>query len=301
MRIMEKMGLWLVMFVLVTATIATLGFYAAAPAQAASPATVNLGSAGDFVILAKTGISTTGTTKITGDIGVSPAAASYITGFGLKMDSSNQFSTSSRVTGHVFAADYTPPTPAKMTTAINDMQTAYNSAAGRTNPTSTGLGAGDITSKTIEPGLYKWGTGVLISAAGVTLSGNATGVWIFQIAQTLVLANGAHVTLSGGALASNIFWQVGGQTTLGTTSVMKGIILCKTAIVLKTGASLEGKALAQTAVTLDASHVNTAGGSSGGGPSSIGELSTIQEVAVAAVAVAGIAALLLGRSVMRKK
>ena len=219
------------------------------------PATVKLRSAGDFVILAKTGISTTGTTSITGDVGISPAAASFITGFGLTMDASGEYATSSIVDGRVYASDYTAPTPADMTTAISDMETAYTDAAGRTNPDQTELGAGDITSMTLEPGLYKWGTGLLISAAGVTLSGGANDVWIFQIAQNLDVAPGAHITLSGGAEASNVIWQVAGQATIGTTAVMKGVILSQTAIVLDTGATLDGRALAQSAVSLDANTV----------------------------------------------
>ncbi|MFA4844467.1 MAG: ice-binding family protein [Candidatus Margulisiibacteriota bacterium] len=223
---------------------------------ATGPELVNLGTAGSFVILSKSGISTTGTTTIVGDIGVSPAAASYITGFGLAMDSTNTFSTSSLSPGYkVYAADYTPPTPAKMTTAVSDMELAYTDAAGRALPDQTELGAGDITSMTLAPGLYKWGTGVLISAAGVTLSGGANDVWIFQIAQNLTVANGAIITLSGGAQAKNIFWQVAGKATLGTTSNFKGNILCQTLIELQTGATLNGRALSQTAVTLDANPV----------------------------------------------
>jgi len=213
---------------------------------------VNLRSSGSFAVLAKSGVSATGVTSISGDVGLSPAAASYVTGFGLIMDATNTFSTSALVisSGKIYASNYTPPTPSKMTTAVSDMQTAYTDAAGRTSPTKTELGAGNITSMTIAPGLYKWGTGVLISAAGVTLSGSATDVWIFQIGQDLTVANGAIVTLSGGAVASNIFWQVAGKATLGTTSAMKGTILCKTAIAMNTGASLKGRAMAQTAVTL---------------------------------------------------
>jgi len=221
----------------------------AADTANAAQAPVNLGTAGNFVILAKTGISTTGTTSIVGDIGVSPIDSTAITGFGLIMGSSNQFSTSSIVTGKVYAADYTSPTPTIMTTAISDMETAYTDAAGRTNPTATELGAGNIDGMTLAPGLYKWGTGVTIPN-GVTLSGGANDVWIFQIAQDLTVGNGAKVTLSGGAQAKNIFWQVAGQTTLGTTSVFNGIILDQTAIVVNTGATLNGRALAQTAVTL---------------------------------------------------
>jgi len=220
-----------------------------------SPAKVDLGTASNYVILAKTGISATGSTDVTGDLGISPAAATFITGFGLISDPSGTFSTSSLVTGKLFAADYTDPTPSNLTTAIGDMETAYTDAAGRTLPDYTELYEGDLTGQTLTPGLYKWGTGVMVSAAGVTISGTSTDVWIFQIAQNLTLANGANVILSGGAKASNIFWQVAGETTLGTTSVLYGIVLCQTQIVMSTNATLNGRALAQTAVTLDANSV----------------------------------------------
>ncbi|OGJ85775.1 MAG: hypothetical protein A2268_13800 [Candidatus Raymondbacteria bacterium RifOxyA12_full_50_37] len=220
-----------------------------------SLAIVNLGTAGNFTLLAKTGISATGTTQVTGDIGVSPAAATYITGFGLIMDASGTFSTSAIVVGHVYAADYTAPSSSNMTTAVSDMETAYTDAAGRPTPDFTELYTGDVTGQTLAPGLYNWSTGVLISAGGVIISGATSDVWIFQIAGTLTVSNGAIVTLSGGAQASNIFWQVADQTTLGTTAAMKGIILCQTMIEMQTGATLNGRALAQTAVILDANAV----------------------------------------------
>ncbi|MBK5274743.1 MAG: DUF3494 domain-containing protein [Desulfuromonadales bacterium] len=222
---------------------------------ATGPSPVNLGTAGNFVILAKTGVSTTGTTAVVGDIGLSPAAASFITGFALIADSTNTFSTSSLVTGKLYASDYAPPTPSVMTTAVSDMQTAFTDAAGRTLPDFTELGAGDISGLTLVSGLYKWGTGVLITSAGVTLSGGANDVWIFQIAQDLTVNNSAIITLSGGAQAKNIFWQVAGQATLGTAADFKGIILSQTLISLNTGAKLRGRALAQTAVTLIANTV----------------------------------------------
>ncbi|HME56504.1 MAG TPA: ice-binding family protein [Candidatus Lokiarchaeia archaeon] len=253
-------------------------------------ATVNLGTAGNFVILAKSGISNTGTTSIVGDIGVSPIASTAITGFGLTMDASNQFATSSIVTGKVYAADYASPTPATMTTAISDMQTAYTDAAGRTSPDYTELGAGNIGGMTLAPGLYKWSTGVTIPA-DLTLSGNSTDVWIFQIAGTLVVSSATHVILNGGAQASNIFWQVAGQTTLGTTSVFNGIILDATAIVLNTGATLNGRALAQTAVTLDSNTISVPAQTSSTPPSSTEfplwatVLIIVGVVAVAAIAI----------------
>ena len=215
---------------------------------------VDLGTAGNFAILAQSGISTTGTTAIVGDIGVSPIAANAITGFGLVMNHSGTYATSSLVKGKVYAANYAAPTPAYMTSAISNMQTAYTNAAGRTNPTATELGAGNIGGMTLAPGLYKWSSAVTIPT-DVTLSGSSTDVWIFQIAQTLTVSSGKKVILSGGAQAKNIFWQVAGQTTLGTTSVFNGNILDKTAIVLNTGATLNGRALAQTAVTLDSNSV----------------------------------------------
>ncbi len=234
--------------------LAAIIFSITAMAQS-TPTPVNLGTAGDFVMLAKTGMPATGTTQITGDIGLSPSAAIFITGFGLIADASGTYSTSSLITGNVFAADYTSPTPTKMTTAVGDMQTAYTDAAGRTLPDYFELYTGDLIGKTLTHGLYKWGTGVIISAGGVIISGTANDVWIFQVAQNLTIDNGAIVTLSGGALASNIFWQVGGQVTLGTTAQMNGIILCQTAIAMSTGATLNGRALAQTAITLDANTV----------------------------------------------
>ncbi len=234
------------------------GAFAPVPeARAAGPAVVNLGTAGNFVILAKSGISTTGATHVTGDIGVSPAAASAITGFGLVMDKSNTFATSSLVTGKIYAADYHPPTPHNMTTAVSNMETAYTAAAGVTAPAPVvGLGAGNIGGMTLAPGVYKWSTGVTIPT-NVTLVGGANDVWIFQIAQTLDISSAQKVILSGGAQANNIFWQVAGQTTLGTTSVFNGNILDQTAIVLNTGATLNGRALSQTAVTLEANTVST--------------------------------------------
>jgi len=221
----------------------------------AAPLTaVNLGTAGNFVILTKSGITTTGVTAIYGNIGVSPIAATAMTGFGLILDKSGQFSTSPKVIGKIYAASYKVPTPSVLTTAVLNMQTAYTDAAGRKNPTKTELGTGNIGGMTFAPGLYKWSTPVAITK-DITLSGNKNAVWIFQVAGTLDLGAGKNIILSGGALAKNIFWQVAGKTSLETYSMFQGNILDQTAIVIKTGAVLNGRALAQTAVTLDANTI----------------------------------------------
>jgi len=214
---------------------------------------VRLGTAADFVILAKSGISTVPPSAVVGNIGVSPIAATAITGFSLIADATNVFSTARQVTGRVYAADYAPPTPSNMTTAIGDMERAFTDAAGRA-PSVTELGAGNLGGMTLAPGVYKWSTGVVIPT-DVILNGSATDVWIFQIAQTLTMSSGKRVALTGGALPQNVFWQVSGGVVLGTTAHLKGIVLSKTAIVLATGASIEGRLLAQTAVTLDSSTV----------------------------------------------
>lgn len=214
---------------------------------------VNLGTAGDFAIIAKSGISTVPTAAITGDLAVSPAAASYITGFSLTAHSTNVYATSPQVTGRVFAADYASPTPSNLTTAVGHMELAFTDAAGRA-PDVTELGAGNIGGLTLDPGVYKWGTGLLIPT-DVTLEGSATDVWIFQIAQDLTMSSATSIHLTGGALPENVFWQVSGAVDIGTTGHFEGIVLSQTAINLQTGSSINGRLLAQTAVDLDSSTV----------------------------------------------
>lgn len=215
--------------------------------------TVDLGTAGNFVILAKTGISSVPDSEITGDIGVSPIDSTGITGFSLTADASNQFSVSSQITGKAYASDFAQPTPANLTTAVSNMETAYTDAAGRAAG-YTELYSGDLSGKTLTPGVYKWGTGVLINS-DVTLNGGPDDVWIFQVAQGITQASDTKIILTGGAQAKNVFWQTAGTVSIGTGSHFEGIILSMTNITLGTNASIIGRLLAQTAVTLDASSV----------------------------------------------
>jgi len=204
---------------------------------------VNLLSAANFAILSKSGITNVPKSSITGSVGTSP-----ITGAALLL-------TCREVSGTIYTVDAAGPlpcrviNPALLTTAIQNMESAYTNAAGRTNPNYIDLGAGNIGGLTLAPGLYKWTTGVTIPK-NVTLSGGSNAVWIFQIAGTLTMASAVQITLSGGAQAKNVFWQVAGAATLGTYSHFEGNILGKTGINLQTGASINGRLLAQTAVTL---------------------------------------------------
>jgi len=218
----------------------------------AARAVVQLGTAIDYVIVAKTAINNSSTSSITGDLGLSPAATSYITG--LALTNSTGFATSSQVTGKVYAADMVAPTSTNLTTTVNNMITAYNDAAGRTLPDFIELGSGNIGGKTLKSGLYKW-TGNVTIPTSVVISGGANDVWIFQISGNLSMSSAVNITLTGGAQAKNIFWQVAGQATFGTTSHFEGVVLSMTGITFQTGASMNGRALAQTAVVLDANAI----------------------------------------------
>jgi hypothetical protein len=221
------------------------------------PAPVSLGTsndgaaAGTYVLLAKTGITNVTGSMITGgNLGLSPAAASFITGFSLTANTGYSTSASVVAPGKVYAADYASPTPSNLTSAVLEMQTAYRDAAGRTNPDFLNLGTGNIGSKTLAPGLYKWGTGVTIPL-DVTIAGTANDVWIFQISNDLDLSSAKNVLLTGGAQAKNVFWQVAGSVTIHANAHFEGVILCQTGITLQTSASLHGRALAQTLVAID--------------------------------------------------
>jgi hypothetical protein len=244
----------------------TLGLLGPVFAYAAGPAAVDLLSlsTNSFVILSKAGVTNTGshTSVVTGNVGSSPITAAAMDNLFCTELSGTMYGVDAAYTGSgstsCFAGN--PPLSNKtlVDNAVLDMETAYNDAAGRTNPTANGLGGGDIGGMTLAPGLYKWTTSVTIPV-NLTLSGGPDDVWIFQIAGNLTVGSagsiptGIKVILAGGAKASNVFWQVGGVSgaTLGTYSTFNGTILSAKQINIQTGAVLNGRALAQTQVTLD--------------------------------------------------
>jgi len=186
---------------------------------------------GNFSVLAGSTVTNTGSTVVSGDVGVSPGTA--ITGFPPGLAG-----------GAIHKADGAAAQAQAALTA------GYVDAAGRSGGASV---AGDLVGQTLTAGVYK-STSSLALSGDVTLDaqGNPDAVFIFQISSTLTTGSGSHVVLVNGAKACNVFWQVGSSATLGTNSVFKGNILALTSITITTGANLEGRALARNgAVTLD--------------------------------------------------
>jgi hypothetical protein len=197
---------------------------------------------------------------ITGDIGVSPTATA-ITGFGLVLDASGEFSTTSHVVGKAYASDYSGSTPADMTAAVSAMEAAYTNAAARptTDSSMNNMGGGGIGGKTLTPGVYTFTVDVSMDS-DLTFEGGADDVFVIQTTGDLTQAANTLVILKSGAQAKNIFWQVAGFVEIGADASMQGILLVKTKVDFITGSSLVGSVLAQTAVNLQMASITHATG-----------------------------------------
>jgi len=228
--------------------------------SAAATPPVLLGTAGNFAILTKTGISTVPSSSITGNIGCSPIGDSGLTGFSLVADdaTAGQFSRTTQVTGMAYAANFAVPTPSKLTTAISDLETAYTDAAGRTVSSGANLnvGAGSVAGETFTAGVYTWGSNVNFNSK-IYINGSKSDIFIFQMSGNLIVAADAEVVLEGDGTGNgepkngNIVWQVAGHVEVGANAHMEGVILVKTHAAFLSGSSLNGRILAQTAATLD--------------------------------------------------
>jgi hypothetical protein len=224
------------------------------------PPAVELGTADNYVILTKAGISTVPDSDITGDIAVSPIAATAMTGFGLTMDLEGEFSDSIQLTGKAYAADYGGVIPLNLTTAVGNMETAYTDAEGRSSsdPTKINYGSGGLggvfggEQDKLTAGIYTFGSDVSINEDIYFDAGDAgeDAIFIIKISGNLVQAANKKVLLTNGTLAKNIFWQVAKVVNVGAGAHMEGIILGKTNVLLETGSSLTGRVLAQTVCDL---------------------------------------------------
>ena len=228
--------------------VGSIGVGGAVAAEPTPRAAVELGEAGTFAILSKSGITDVYASAVSGNVGASPISGAAI------------HLTCPEVTnGTIYSVDAEGPScivtdATYLTEAVSDLEIAYTDAAGRTTPDFINLGAGEIGGLTLTQGLYKWGTDVNIST-DVVLTGTADDVFIFQISKDLEQASAQNVTLAGGVQAKNVFWQVAGSVAIGTTAHFEGTILSHTMIAMKTGATINGRLLAQTAVTLQSNTV----------------------------------------------
>lgn len=213
----------------------------------ASHATVDLGTADDFAVLAGSTITDANPSVITGDLGLSPASGSFIN------------VTCGEVDGTIYSVDAAGPLPCRvtnpglLTTAKNDLTTAYNDAAGRT---ATGDPGTELGGDVLADGTYETGSGTFEIAAGQTLTldgeGNEDAVFIFNMTTTLTTFANSNVELVNGAQACNVFWRVGSSATLGTGTDFVGTIMADQSITDNGGSTVEGRLLASVAaVNLD--------------------------------------------------
>ncbi|MCK9420005.1 MAG: ice-binding family protein [Nitrospirae bacterium] len=226
----------------------------AASAVCTGASCVNLGTAGNFVILAGTGITDVPASPITGNIGTSGITGASITVPCTDVLTGQVYTDDANFPG--FTCTATDKTLAGL--AVSAMGTAYTAAAGKpTPPTPVCPGAGAFDGTAVPPlaaGVYTCAVDVTIPT-NFTLDGTATDVWVFQITGKLTQSSATTVFLTGGALPQNVFWQVSDVVEIGTTAHIEGVILAQTSIHMLTGSSTKGRLLAQAAVTLDTTTV----------------------------------------------
>jgi hypothetical protein len=209
-----------------------------AQSAAAQPAPIGLGTAGSFAVLAGSTVTNTGSSTISGNVGVSPGSA--IVGF----------PPGTITNGVIHAAD------AVALQAQADLVTAYGTAAGLT---PTAAITADLGGQTLVPGVYAGGALSITGTLTLDAQGDPNAVFVFLAASTLITASTSNVNLINGANHCNVFWQVTSSATLGTNSVFAGTIMALASVTAGGGAMVQGRLLAQTAaVTLNNNVVNSA-------------------------------------------
>ena len=219
----------------------------------------DLGEASNFVLLSESGITATGLlpNAIVGNVGTVPITGAALTGF----DHTN-------VNGIIYTVDAAGPSgsipnPALLTSAVDDMHTAYNTAFGLPiTPGDLNVGSGNIGGMTLTPGIYRWNSDVTIfPSLTLDAQGNSSAVFVFQITGNLNVIgrnsnhDTSHINLINGADAHNVYWVVAGTTSIGNAVPFSGNILTATNVVMNTDATLNGRVLAQTAITLAGSNI----------------------------------------------
>lgn len=229
---------------------AAVAVVVALPGTAQAAATVvPLGTASSFVVLAGSAITNTGPTTLGGDVGLSPAGPSSITGFNTVTQSS----------GTVHAAD------GVALNAQNDLTIGYVNAAGQQPTTAIPT---ELGGSTLLPGVYSSGTFGITNTLTLDAQGDPNAVWVFKAGSTLITASNSSISLINGAQACNVFWQVSSSATLGTSSSFLGTVMALTSITLNTGATVDGRVLARNgAVTMDSNTITQSACSTGPSPS----------------------------------
>ena len=225
-------------------------------AYAAQP-TVNLQTAAPFAVLSGTGVTDVPTSVITGNVGVSPATGASITGLTCAEVSGTIYDNNGGYSGGGGGSTACLVTnPNLITSAKNDLTTAYTDAAGRT-PTTTYSPIYDLGGSTLTSGVYNDPSSFAITGT-LTLDaqGNANAVFIFQAGSTLTTASSSKVVLTNGAQACNVYWQVGSSATLGTSTTLIGNVLALTSITDNGSSTVNGRLLARNgAVTLNKTNI----------------------------------------------
>jgi hypothetical protein len=239
-------------FAIVTTGIGLAAVLALGSASSATAATVidgpvDLGTASSYGVLGASTVTNTGPTVVNGDLGLSPGTS--ITGFG--------GAPNGAVNGETHQTD-APATQAQI-----DTTTAYDTAASLT-PNQTGLG--ELNGLSLTPGVYRGGELALANNGALTLAGTADSVWVFQAASTLTIGSASRITITGGANACNVFWQVGSSATIGTGALFQGTVLADQSVTATTGATIAGRLLARNAaVTLDTNRITAPTGCAAAG------------------------------------
>lgn len=235
---------------IVMAAVAFAGWQSQARAQIVIPS-----SAASFAVLGNSTVTSTGNTIVNGDLGLSPGTS--VTGFtGIGAGGSGLVNGASHLTDATAAQ------------AQADVGLVYSAITGQS---ATNIDLSVYTTGTLTAGVYYSGT-VGISGT-LTLTGSSSDVFIFKVGSTLDTGVSSHVILSGGVLASNVYWQVGSSATLGGPDFV-GTILAHDSITLTSGVTVNGRLFAlNAAVTLAGSTINT--------PSAIPEPATSALIAAA--------------------